>query len=378
MENFISKHPTILYFGKDVISNLSSVVNKTGKRVLLVYGKESVKKNGIYKKVYNEIIKGGCQVFEYSGIKSNPLIEDVDQAAETGRTNKTDIVIALGGGSVIDSAKVIALTIPVNHSGWEFMDNKIKPQTALPLISILTLAATGSETNRIAVLQSHKEQRKTSVSNDLLYPRYAFLDPQFTYSVPSDYTAYGIADLIAHCLEAWFGGGEATLSDRFIISIIKEAMEYGPLLLKNLQDYELRAKIMFAANVALDGSTMRGKINGDFGVHNIGHILSLLYDIPHGASLTIVYPAWLDTIKKRTERVEKLGKELFNSADNYKTIELLKNFFKSINCPISLNEMGISEIETDNIFNLMLLNKVNGSNFKLNDNDYKAIISKLF
>jgi alcohol dehydrogenase YqhD (iron-dependent ADH family) len=378
MEKFVSYNPTTVHFGKNVINDLGRTLSKYGNKVLLVYGKNSIKQCSIYSDVIDQLKSVNAQIFEYSGIKSNPIIEDVDAAAEVGRKNNVDIILAVGGGSVIDSAKIISITIPVKNSGWDFYENIIKPEKAIPLICVLTLAATGTESNRFAVVQNNKSKNKDGYRSDLIYPVHAFLDPQYTFSVPKNYTAYGITDLIAHCLEAWFGAGDATLSDRFIIANIKEALEYGPLLLNNLSDYELRAKIMYAATTALNGFTMLGKKGGDWGVHSIGHVISLLYDIPHGASLSIAYPAWMRTIKERTDKVDKLGFELFGIHNADETISRLEKFFKSIDSPIKLVEVKIHKDKKQEIYDTLVLNKAGGSNFKLTNDDYNHILELMF
>jgi alcohol dehydrogenase YqhD (iron-dependent ADH family) len=357
MENFISYNPTTVHFGKDVIKDLAKAVNAYGKRVLLVYGKNSIKQNGIYDAVIKQLNSVNAEIFEYSGIKPNPIVEDVDAAAEIGRKNRVDIILAAGGGSVIDSAKIIAISIPVKNSAWDFYENIIKPKIAIPLICVLTLAATGTESNKFAVLQNNKTKQKDGYSSSLTYPAHAFLDPQYTFFVPRNYTAYGITDLIAHCFEAYFGGGDCSLSDRFIISIIEEAMECGPELLKNLKDYDLRARIMYAATTALNGFTMLGKSGGDWGVHSIGHNISLLFDVPHGASLSIVYPAWLRLIKERTDKVEKLGRQLFGINNTDETIDRIEKFFISIGSPVRLKEVGIGKDKKQELYGVMVKNK---------------------
>jgi alcohol dehydrogenase YqhD (iron-dependent ADH family) len=286
------------------------------------------------------------------------------------------VILAVGGGSVIDSAKIISITIPVDHPGWDFYTRKANPKKAIPLIAVLTLAATGTEMNPFAVLSNHDTMIKDGYGNKLLYPAHSFLDPQLTFTVPKDYTAYGIADLIAHCFEAYFGHGDATLSDRFIISIVREAMEYGPALLNDLHNYELREKIMYAATMALNGLTLNGKVSGDWGVHSIGHCLSLLYDIPHGASLTIIYPAWMKYMKERIpEKIALLGSELFRvslSADE--SIRRIEAFFRESGCPVRLSEMNIPGVQKQRIFETMVINKVSGANLKLKETDYLPLI----
>ncbi|HEX2976345.1 MAG TPA: iron-containing alcohol dehydrogenase [Bacteroidales bacterium] len=378
MESFIAYNPTSLHFGKDILNDLGKTVAKYGNRVLLVYGRHSIKQNGLYELVTDKLESTGATVFEFAGIKSNPVIEDVDAAAAVGRKHNTDVIVAVGGGSVIDSAKMISVTIPYEGKAWDFFLKKATPATAIPVIAVLTLAATGSEMNPFAVISNHEARRKGSYTSPLMFPKHSFLDPQFTISVPYDYTAYGIADLIAHCLEAYFGKGEATLSDRFVFSIIKEALENGPALLKDLTNYDLRARIMFAATMALNGLTMQGRASGDWGVHSIGHILSLLYDIPHGASLTIVYPAWLKLLKERlADRIAWLGHNIFNTDDVDLTIERLESFFKLIDCPVRLNEL-VPQPNIDEIVNVMILNKAATFVHKLDQDDYREVVQLMY
>ena len=379
MENFIAYNPTALHFGRGVMNKLGETINLFGKRVLLVYGGGSIKKNGIYEQVIKQLENINAKVFEYKGIKPNPIVEDVDAAAEMGRKNKVDVILAVGGGSVIDSAKIISITIPVDHSGWDFYSGKAEPQTAIPLISVLTLAATGTEMNPFAVVQNKATQQKLGYGHDLIYNQHSFLDPENTYSVSRDYTAYGVADLIAHSLEAYFGAGDATLSDKLVFAIINEAQENGEALLNDLENYDLRAKIMYAATMALNKTTMYGRVSGDWGVHSIGHILSLLYDVPHGASLSIVIPAWLKFHKEIIpERIAFLGKNLFNVNTAEETISAFESYFKSIDCPIRLSDIAKGNESKEEILKVMNLNKVGGANHKLTDEDHSKILDLFF
>jgi len=375
MDPFILNNPTVLHFGKDVINDLGKTIQPFGKKVLLVYGKNSIKENGIYRKVIDQLKSINAEVFEYSGIKSNPVITDVDAAAELGRKNNVEVILAVGGGSVIDSAKIISIAIPVQNPAWEFFEYKIKPQKSIPLITILTLAATGTEMNSFAVVQNEQTKEKPGYGHRLLYPRHSFLDPQNTFSVSKEYTAYGIADLIAHSLEAYFGKGDASLSDKFSIAIIKEAIEFGPALLDDLKNYELRSKIMYAATMALNGLTLTGKPSGDWGVHSIGHCFSVLYDTPHGASLTIAYPAWFRLMKNRiSDQIQHLGKELFNVNYVDETINKFEQFFQQIGCPVKLADIGIAQNKFPEIIEVMKINKVDGMNFKFEEGDYEKLL----
>lgn len=374
MDNFKVYNPTCLIFGRDVVQNIGKKASEFGKRVLLVYGKGSVMKNGAYHTVVESLQREGVEIIEYSGIKSNPLFEDVDEAAALAKKSNIDAIIAVGGGSVIDSAKIIAITTKVNHSSWDFLTEEKKPTAALPVISVLTMAATGSEMNPYAVIQNNLTRQKIGYGHPLLYPKYSFLDPAYTLSVPYNYTSYGITDIIVHCLEAYFGKGNCDLGDQIALAIIKEVMHKGKNLLSDLNNYDLRADIMLASTLALNGTTFYGKSFGDWGVHSLGHELSLLYDIPHGASLSIVFPGWLKLHADRIpDKIIMLGKELFNVSSVNETIESFEHFYASIGSPIHLSDF-ISDYKKQIILEQFKMNKVSGSNLKLNEADYIELL----
>jgi alcohol dehydrogenase YqhD (iron-dependent ADH family) len=379
MNNFLAFNPVRLHFGKKVVDKLGSSAASLGKKALLVYGGGSVLRNGSYKDTLEQLQKQGIAIIEYNGIKPNPRVEDANEAAALGRKEKVDMVVAVGGGSVIDSAKIIAICISEACDAWEVMIGKYKPNSALPLIAVLTLAATGTEMNAVGVLQNSETREKIGYRNELIYPVHSFLDPTYTLSVPKDHTAYGIVDLVAHCLEAWFGEGEASLSDRFVVSVIKEAQEYGPALMKERDSYELRASIMWAATNALNNLTMYGRESGDWGVHALGHVLSFLYDTAHGATLSIIYPAWMKVLKDRAgDRILQLGKELYGSTSVDQTIENLESFFKSLGSPVKCQEAGIEPSRKNEILSLMNRNKAEGMNFSLSDEEREALLEHMF
>ncbi len=379
MENFIIHNPTALHFGRGVTGELGKTVTRYGKNVLLIYGKGSIRRNGIYQQVTEQLQGAGCRVAEYPGIKPNPVTDDADAAVALGRMRNVEVILAVGGGSVIDTAKIVSLAIPSGAKAWDIMTRKAKPQAALPLITVLTLAATGTEMNQFAVLQNEQTRHKIGYGNPLIFPAHSFLDPSFTLSVPRDYTAYGIADLIAHALENFFGAGDATLSDKFVYAVIKEAMEFGPALLNDLNNYDLRAKIMYAATNALNGLTAYGRVSGDWGVHDLGHILSLLYDLPHGATLSVAYPAWLKLMRQRAgDRITELGKNLFDVKTVKETIAAFEDLFAELSCPVRMEELNIGEHQKGDIVALMKKNKVNGMNYKLSEPDIENIVDLMF
>ena len=377
MINFVAYNPTRLHFGKGVVSALGAHAEKVGKHALLVYGGGSVLRNGSYHDTVDQLKQKGIAITEYQGIKPNPLVDDVREAVLLGKSNGIDMVVAVGGGSVIDSAKIIAICSTSDCDAWDVMTGKCNPERALPLIGVLTLAATGTEMNPVAVLQNPETMEKIGYRNEMIYPAHSFLDPSYTMSVPANYTAYGIVDLVAHCLEAWFGEGDASLSDKFVVSIIREAMEYGPQLMNDLENYELRAKIMWAATNALNNLTTYGRISGDWGVHALGHVLSFLYDTAHGATLSIMYPAWMRVMKERAgDRILEIGKALFHTDTVEASISAFEDLFSQLGSPVRCQEISIVNSKKDEILSLMNKNQAGGMHHPLSDQD-REIISKL-
>lgn len=374
MENFEIYNPVKAYFGRDVIQKLSREIPAFGKKILLVYGKGSIKSNGIYEAVMAQIDRAEAEVYEYSGIKPNPVIEDVRAAVSLGKKKDVDLIIAVGGGSVIDSAKAISIGIAGEADPWKYVKGWPAVK-GIPIIAVLTLAATGTEMNRFAVIQNNETKEKIGFGYLPMYPTISFLDPSYTESVSAEYTSFGIVDLIAHALEAYFGKGDASLSDRIVFSIIKEAMEYGPQLMNNLGDYDLRARIMYAATMALNNLTMYGRESGDWGVHSIGHVLSVLYDVPHGASLSIAYPAWMKLNKDRAEdRIIQLGENLFGVSTVDETIKQLEDFFTNIGSPIRLSQTSYGDYSESKIIDTLRSNKASGMHHRLSDEDHKRLV----
>lgn len=377
MEKFTVYNPTKLIFGKNAIEKLPENIINCGKKALIVYGKNSAKKFGYFKQVTDQLDKAGVEYAEFGGIKPNPVVDDVRNAVELCRKENIDFIIAIGGGSVIDSAKIISLSYANNQDAWEIMKYKVICSKSIPVFVVLTLAATGSEMNPFAVIQNHETHEKIGFGCDFSFPKVAFLDPDYTLTVTRDYTVYGIADMVAHSLEAYFAGGQAELSDRFVASVLNEIFEVAPLLLKDLKNHDYRARIMWASTVALNGTLYSGRLSsGDWGVHSIGHVLSYLFDTPHGATLSIAYPAWMRHLKPRIEdRLIKLGTLITGkktSAD--KTIDLIEKFFVSINTPISLRDIDICESDLPNIKHYMIHTEANGDNYKLDENDLEKIL----
>lgn len=375
MENFIWNIPTQMHFGKDVCLRIRSILPTFGTRVMLLRGGESSVKNGVRTKMIAEMNAAGMTWIEFSGIKSNPTVEDAREAVMLGREFVPDVILAVGGGSVIDTAKAVAAAIPVENDPWDLYIGKLKPKTAIPIIAVLTLAATGTEMNSFSVMQNNTEGIKTSFMSRLVAPKYSFLDPAFTVSVPRSYTAYGISDMVAHAMEAWFGEGDASLADRFVVAIIQEAIEYGPRLLKEVDNVDLRARIMYAATCALNELTMFGRKSGDWGVHALGHVFSLLYEFPHGATLSAVYPAWMKHVATRdSARIAEFGKSVFGVSGVEQTITKTVQMFRSFLSPTNLNEMKIENYDEERVVDAMIKSKASGYHYPLVEDDFRAIL----
>lgn len=385
MENFTYQNPTKLVFGKDVVDQVGKESIQYGKKALVLIGKGSVKSSGLYDRVITHLEANGISYITYEGIKSNPLYTNADEAVAMAKGFKAEMIIAIGGGSVIDSAKAVAMGYYVNHSVWDFYLQKTKPVKALPIIAVLTLAATGTEMNPFTVLQNNEEQSKRGFGHELLYPKVSFLDPVLTFSVPQSYTSYGVADLIAHSLETFFGQGDAPLSDHSIASIIRLAIKYGKIVYDDPLDYDARANIMWLATNALNGTLALGKQNGDWACHAIEHSLSALFDIAHGAGLSIVFPAWMKHNQKYLQsRLAFLAKYVFDvNEDNeavaaYEFIHKLEEFFTSIGTPIRLQEAEIDEEQKEKIVENLNRYKATGQHIKLDESAREKIVDLMY
>ncbi len=386
MENFIYHNPTKIIFGKNEVEKVGVECKNFGKKALVLIGKGSVKRNGLYARVISNLNMSDIRSVTFEGIKSNPTFEDADAAVALAKEHNVDMIVAVGGGSVIDTAKAVAMGYYVEHSVWDFYNQTVpRPEKALPIINVLTLAATGTEMNSSTVIQHTEGGMKKGYSAPVLFPKVSILDPELTYSVPKDYTAYGIADLISHCLEIYFGKGNAPLSDYYIASIIKLATVYGPKVLDNPEDYDARANIMWLATNALNGSLVNGKGYGDWGSHVFEHSLSVMYDVAHGAGLSVVFPAWLKHFSDKFQpQLAFLGKMVFDvhegSEEHQAKMFILKleEFYKTIKTPIRLQELNIQLNDKSKILENLKLNKVSGRVYTMKDEDYSDILEKMW
>lgn len=352
MQNFVFHNPTKIIFGRDTVPLIGKEAAQLGKKILLVYGQKSIKDNGIYDTVRESLAQAGLEVFEHGGIRSNPVASHVREGIMLAKTNKVDAVVAVGGGSVIDSAKAIAAGALVEHDVWLFFKGKKSIKTTLPTLCILTLAAAGSEMNSGMVLTDEKTQQKIGIGNKALHPKVSILDPVATFTVPADYTAYGAVDAIAHILEFYFTTLESyvPVQDRFMEGLVLNLMEGCEQALAEPDNYPARSNLMWCATLALNGLTAAGLGKVGFPMHAIEHSMSALHDIPHGAGLAVVMPGWMHyEAEKKPGKFAQFAERVFGldhdqtEKQAFKGIQLLKQWFKKINCPTTLSAAGIQE-----------------------------------
>jgi len=344
MFDFDFHNPTRVFFGRGRHTAIGGIIaDDRVSRVLLVSGNGSARKSGILGEIAESLTAAGVTFVEHGGVESNPILSHVLAGVELARREKIDAMLAVGGGSVIDEAKAIAAGVVLDGDLWDCFTRKAEVAAALPVYTILTLAATGSEMNRNAVITNSDTRRKYSISSEHLFPRLSILNPELTFTVPPDYSAYGAVDAIAHVIEAYFTKRPGTrLQDRLVESIILTVMETTETILAKPDDYDARATFMWAATLALNGLTPAGVGPYAFPNHMIEHSLSALYNIPHGAGLAIVIPAWMKWHQdKNPEQYSRFAEQIFGLQDAGKGIDALEKWFKKIGAPIRLAEVGI-------------------------------------
>ncbi|MDR3643976.1 MAG: iron-containing alcohol dehydrogenase [Clostridia bacterium] len=352
MDNFYFHIPTEVYFGKGQIGQLGPAVKRLGTRALLVYGGGSIKKTGLYQTVQAIFGQNVIDCVELGGVEPNPRIETVRRGVSLCRQHKTDVIVAVGGGSVIDCAKVISTAVGYDGDAWDLALNPGLITGALPVITVLTMAATGSEMDHFAVISDMKTNNKAGIASQMFYPRVSILDPEYTFTVPKEQTAAGVADIMSHLLENYFSFvSGAAVQRRLAEALLKICIQYGPIAYREPENYEARANIMWASSLAIDGITSRG-VNVSSSAHPMEHQLSGYYDITHGVGLAILTPHWMRyVLSEKTLRnfveygvnvwgidVGRPPMEIANEA-----IQKTGDFWRSLGLPSTLHEVGINE-----------------------------------
>lgn len=351
MQNFDYMTPTRLIFGKGVVEQLPEVMAGYGKKVLLTFGGGSIKKIGIYDKV-KELLKD-FEIYELSGIQPNPKYDpSVLDGVKICKENDIDVILAVGGGSVLDCSKAIAAGAKYDGDPWDLISYKVKAQAALPIVDIITLAATGSEYDPGGVISRTETNDKIGYVDSLLFPAVSFLDPTFTFTVSKKQTAAGCADAMNHIMEQYFCKDSTLLNDGFMEAALKSLMINAKKCLENPEDYTARAEMMLACTYGCNGIYSLGNSQSGWPCHGMEHALSAYYDITHGEGLAIITPRWMKHIlsEKTVGRFVKYGVNVFGidaSLDKFeiaeKAIQATYDFFESIGIQMHLRDVGIDE-----------------------------------
>lgn len=339
MNNFIYNVPTKVHFGENAVDNLSAEIKNYGKKVLLCYGGGSIKKSGLYDKVIAQLKKADMEIFELSGIAPNPRIDSVREGAKICKEQGIDVLLAVGGGSTLDATKWIAAAAKVEHDAWDFFSQWADVNDALPVLTVLTLSATGSEMNCGGVISNPQTKDKIGRLAKPLLPKVSFLDPTLTYSVSKYQTACGSADILSHILEVYFAPtDDLYMLDCFMEGLMKTVIKYTPVALSNPCDYEARANLMWTSSWAINTFITGGKTH-EWSCHPMEHELSAIYDITHGLGLAILTPRFLKYClnDKNVDRYVKFGVNVFDIDKNLppmeianKAIDMLSDFFFNI------------------------------------------------
>ena len=382
MNNFEFYNPTKIMFGKGKVEKVAKKASEYGKNILLTYGQGSIKEFGLYNKVVSLLKKEDLNIFELGGIKSNPRLKSVKKGVKICRENDIEFILAVGGGSTIDASK--AISVGYYHKGdlWEMIENDGKFDKGIPLGTILTLAATGSEMNDNAVISNWSKKEKKAIHGSK-YPEFSILDPENTYTVPKDYTAFGIVDIASHVFEQYFSHTKSTsLVDSWAEDILKNIIERSSEVLSNPKDYNARADIMLAGTMALNGLIGVGK-EQDWASHAIEHSISAVYDIPHGAGLSIIFPNWMKyVLDKGEDKFVQYGIEVFDidpteKSDREIALEAIsetRNWFNEMNAPATLSYYDISRDDLELMAEKTVENGEIGSYKKLDKKDVLEIL----
>lgn len=383
MQNFDYMTPTRLIFGRDAIAKLPEVMTQFGKKILLTYGGGSIKKIGLYQKVL-EMLKG-YDIVELPGIQPNPKYDpSVLDGVRLCKEHNVDVILSVGGGSVLDCSKAIAAGAKYDGDPWDLISYKVKAKAALPIVDILTLAATGSEYDCGGVISRTETNDKIGYIDPLLFPVVSILDPVYTFTVSKKQTAAGIADAMNHTIEQYFVEDSTLLNDGFCESMLRSLMINGRKCLENPEDYTARAEMMLACTYGCNGILALGNSYSGWPCHGIEHALSAYYDITHGEGLAIITPRWMRHIlsERTMDRFVKYGINVFGIDPTLpkqeiagKAIDATYEFFESINIPMHLRDVGIDDSRIDEMAHHIAINEgLDKAYAPLTEQDIKEIL----
>ena len=362
MKNFEFYSPTAIFFGKDMQQAAGYQIKKYGKKILLHYGSGHIKKTGLYQQIIDCLNDAQVNFIELAGVKPNPRLSLVKEGIALCRKEGVDAILAVGGGSVIDSAKAIAAGVCYHGDVWDFCIGKAQIKDALPVGVVVTIPAAGSEASTGSVITNEEEKMKAPLTSEILRPVFAIMNPELTYTLPAYQTACGASDIMAHVMERYFTQERnVELTDRLCEATLKTVINNAPIVLEKPKDYAARAEIMWAGTIAHNDLVGTGRV-GDWTSHNIEHELSAINDVAHGAGLAITFPAWMKYVYKHdVQRFVQFAVRVWNveqSFDNPEQTALagigrLEAFYKSIGLPTRLHEIDISEKHFDHIISNM-------------------------
>lgn len=383
MKNFIYHNPTKVLFGKGMVEKLGSeILNHSVKKVLLHYGKKSIFETGLYDKVVKMLNDNNIAFVECGGVKANPSLDKVYEAIDVCKKENVDGILAVGGGSVIDSAKAAGRGYYYNGDVWDLFDGKGESENCLPIFTILTISATGSEMNGNSVISNEKENKKWPISVSMEnYPKVTVIDPELQRTLPVAQVVNGAADILAHVFEFYFDGSKnSDLTDEFCEAIIRTTIKQAELLVKDADNYEARANFAWSATQALNMLLQPGRSGGDWATHMIEHSVSMFYDIAHGAGLAVLFPAWMKYVyEENIEQFERFAENIFGITEgtpeekSLEAIIKLIKFYKNIGAPVTLKEIGIKEEDLEKMAENAALKAPLGNLLKLDKDDILEI-----
>lgn len=384
MQNFFYSIPTQVEFGKGAIAKLPEFVKKYGNRVLIVYGGGSIKRSGLYDTVVNLLDEHGIYHTELSGVEPNPRVTTADKGVEICRKENIDVVLPVGGGSTIDCAKAVAAGYYYDGTIWDLVKDHTLIKKALPIITILTLAATGSEMDTFAVITNMETNEKRGLGSPLVFPKYSILDPEYTYSVPKYQTASGTADIMSHIFEVYFNGEKgAYMQERIMEGLLKTCIHYGPIACEEPDNYEARANLMWAASWAINGFIASGKA-GVWSCHPMEHQLSAYYDVTHGHGLAILTPVWMEYILSEDTvdmfvnygtAVFDIPKSMDKMAIAKEAIHRTREVYEAMGLSMTFRSIGITDKEN---FEVMAEKAVENGTERCNVPLYKEDVMKIY
>ena len=385
MDNFNFHSPTDFVFGKNVEAQSGEMLKKYGAtKVLIHYGKGSVVKSGLLQRVEDAVKSAGISYVSLGGAIPNPIDTLVYEGIDLCKKENVDFILAVGGGSAIDSAKAIAVGVPYNGDFWDIFDNKATPKSALPVATVLTIPAAGSEGSPSSVItKTGDNPLKRGLTTDLIRPVFSLLNPELQYTLPAFQTACGVADMMSHVFERYFTNTQGvTLIDELSEGMLRAVVKYAPIAIKDPSNYEARANLTWAGTIAHDDSLGVGR-EGDWGSHLLEHELSALYDVAHGAGLAVIFPAWMRHVYKQDAgrfarfAVNVWGVECKGDVNEtaLKGIQALQDFWSSIGLPINFEQLGAKKEDIGKLVEVLNINT--GGSFssfvKLNMDDAAKI-----